>query len=227
MGKGLIAYDRWASDPAQAAGESVFNIATFFIPVGGGAAGTAKAASLVGKTAGVVGVAGTAAKVADVVKASRVADVVAGVRTTLDLRLNNAANALHTALGGPNLALAGPGRRHLPEAPVPHTPDLHATTIHPDPPATPHPDGPSAPGPSDVIQEGQPTPARTGSAAPAVDRTVHVNAADVPGPRSRSRTALTCSPTLGTRYQDEALTSPTTPATSTMWKQRAEVAGGA
>jgi len=58
MGKGLIAYDQWASDPAQAAGESVFNIATFFIPVGGAAAGAAKAASLVGKTAQVVGVAG-------------------------------------------------------------------------------------------------------------------------------------------------------------------------
>ncbi len=143
MGKGLIAYDRWSSDPAQAAGESVFNIATFFIPVGGAAAGTAKAASLVGKTAQVVGVAGTAAKVADVLKASRVADVVAGVRTTLDLRLNNAANALHTAMGGPDRALAGPGRRHLPEAPVPHTPDLHATTVHPDAPAAPHPDGPT------------------------------------------------------------------------------------
>ncbi len=63
----------------------MFNIATFFIPVGGAAAGTAKAASLVGKTAGVVGVAGTAAKVADLVKASRVADVVAGVRATVDL----------------------------------------------------------------------------------------------------------------------------------------------
>jgi len=100
MGKGLIAYDRWASDPAQAAGESVFNIATFFIPVGGAAAGAAKAVSLAGKAAGVVGVAGRAAKVADVLKASRVADVVAGVRTTLDLRLNNAANVLHTALGG-------------------------------------------------------------------------------------------------------------------------------
>ena len=142
MGKSLIAYDQWASDPAQAAGESVVNIATFFIPVGGGAAGTAKAASLAGKTHGVVGVAGTAAKVTDVLKASRVADVVAGVRTTLDLRLNNAANALHTALGGPDRALAGPGRRHLPEAPVPHTPDLHATTIHPDPGSVaPHPAG--------------------------------------------------------------------------------------
>jgi len=138
MGKGLIAYDRWASDPAQAAGESVFNIATFFIPVGGAAAGAAKAASLAGKTAQVVGVAGKAAKVGAVVKASRVADVVAGVRTTLDLRLNNAANALHTALGGPDRALAGPGRSlHLPEAPVPHTPDLHATTIHPGAPAHP------------------------------------------------------------------------------------------
>jgi hypothetical protein len=145
MGKGLIAYDRWASDPAQAAGESVFNIAPFFIPVGGAAAGAAKAVSLAGKAAGVVGVAGRAAKVADVLKASRVADVVAGVRTTLDLRLSNAANALHTALGGPDRALAGPGPRHLPEAPVPHTPDLHATTIHPDAPATPHPDGPSTP----------------------------------------------------------------------------------
>jgi len=137
MGKGLIAYDQWSSDPAQAAGESVFNIATFFIPVGGAAAGTAKAVSLAGKAAGVVGVAGKAAKVADVVKASRVADVVAGVRTTLGLRLNNAANALHTALGGPDRALAGPGRRHLPEAPVPHTPDLHATTVHPGAPAHP------------------------------------------------------------------------------------------
>jgi len=124
MGKGLIAYDRWASDPAQAAGESVFNIATFFIPVGGAAA---KAASAAGKAAGVVGVAGRAAKVADVVKASRVADVVAGVRTTLDLRLNNAANALHTALGGPDRALAGPRprcrtpRTCTPTHPPPHT----------------------------------------------------------------------------------------------------------
>ncbi len=155
MGKGLIAYDQWSSDPAQAAGESVFNIATFFIPVGGAAAGTAKAASAGGKAAGVVGVAGKAAKVADVVKASRVADVVAGVRTTLGLRLNNAANVLHTALGGPDRALAGPGPLHLPEAPVPHTPDLHATTIHPDPgsvasaldgtPAAPHPHGEATP----------------------------------------------------------------------------------
>jgi len=48
-------------------------------------------------------------------------------------------------LGGPDRALAGPGRLHLPEAPVPHTPDLHATTVHPDAPATPHPDGPSTP----------------------------------------------------------------------------------
>jgi len=100
MGKGLIAYDQWGSDPAQAAGESVFNIATFFIPVGGAAAGAAKAASVVGKTAQVVGVAGRAAKVADVVKASRVADVVAGVRTTVDLRLNNAANALGLSTRG-------------------------------------------------------------------------------------------------------------------------------
>jgi len=151
MGKSLIAYDRWASDPAQAAGESVFNIATFFIPVGGAAAGAAKAASLAGKTAQVVGVAGKAAKVTDVVKASRVADVVAGVRTTLDLHLNNATNALHTALGGPDRALADPGPRHLPEAPVPHTPDLHtpdlhAMTVHPDAPATPHPAGPTSHG---------------------------------------------------------------------------------
>jgi len=94
----------------------------------------------------VVGVAGRAAKVGDVVKASRVADVVAGVRTTLGLRLNNAANALHTALGGPDRALAGPGRLHLPEAPVPHTPDLHATTIHPDAPTAPHPAGPTSHG---------------------------------------------------------------------------------
>ncbi len=64
---------------------------------------------------------------------------------------------------------------------MPHTPDLHATTIHPDPPATPHPDGP---GPSERIHEGQPAPARTGSEAPAVDRTVHVDAADVPGSRT-------------------------------------------
>jgi len=77
------------------------------------------------------------------VKASRVADVVAGVRATVDLRLNYAATALHTALGGPDLALAGPGRLHLPEAPVPRTPDLHATTVHPDAPAAPHPDGPT------------------------------------------------------------------------------------
>jgi len=95
-------------------------------------------------------VAGTVANVPGVLKASRVADVVAGVRTTLDLRLNNAANALHTALEGPDQALAGPGRLHLPEAPVPHTPDLHAPdlhamTVHPDAPAAPHPDGPSTP----------------------------------------------------------------------------------
>ncbi len=147
MGKGLIAYDQWASDPAQAAGESVFNIAPFFIPVGGAAAGTAKAVSLAGKTAGVVGVAGRAAKVADVLKASRVADVVAGVRTTVGLRLSNAANALHTALGGPDRALAGPGRRHLPEAPVPHTPDLHAPDLHADAPPAPHPADPVAPHP--------------------------------------------------------------------------------
>jgi len=224
MGKGLIAYDQWSSDPAQAAGESVFNIATFFIPVGGAAAGTAKAASLVGKTAQVVGVAGKAAKVADVVKASRVADVVAGVRTTVDLRLNNAANARHTALGGPDRALAGPGRRHLPEAPVPHTPDLHATTIHPDPPAAPHPAGP---GPSERIHEGQPAPARTGSEAPAVDRTVHVDAADVPGPRTPFATRADLLPNIrydvpgrGSYFTDGA-------AHSTTWKQRAEARVGA
>jgi hypothetical protein len=181
MGKGLIAYDQWSSDPAQAAGESVFNIATFFIPVGGAAAGTAKAASLVGKAAEVVGVAGKAAKVADVLKASRVADVVAGVRTTLDLRLNNAANALHKALGGPDRALAGPGRLHLPEAPVPHTPDLHATTVHPDAPATPHPNGPSTPHSDAAPPHG---PVAAGSHDPgreAVVRDERGNVEGVPG----------------------------------------------
>lgn len=102
MGKSLVAWDRWSKDPAQAAGESVFTIATFFIPVGGAAAGTAKAVSLAGKAAEVVGVAGKVAKVADVLKVSRVADVVAGVRVTLDVHLNNAAAVLHTVLGGPD-----------------------------------------------------------------------------------------------------------------------------
>jgi len=135
MGKGLIAYDQWGSDPAQAAGESVFNIATFFIPVGGAAAGAAKAASLVGKTAGVVGVAGTAAKVADVVKASRVADVVAGVRTTLDLRLNTAANVLHTALGGTGPGVGRPGT----SAPARGTGTAHPRPARHDRPPPTHP----------------------------------------------------------------------------------------
>ncbi len=61
--------------------------------------------------------AGEVAKVTDALKVNWVADVVAGVRTTLDL--------------------------HLPEAPVPHTPDLHAMTVHPDAPTAPHPAGPT------------------------------------------------------------------------------------
>src|SRR5690606_15729995 len=31
-GKGMIAWDKWSDDPAAAAGESVFNVGTFFIP---------------------------------------------------------------------------------------------------------------------------------------------------------------------------------------------------
>ncbi|MQA81440.1 MAG: hypothetical protein GEV10_23660 [Streptosporangiales bacterium] len=60
MGKGIIAWDTWKHDPARAAGATVFNVGTFFLP--GGEAGTvaklvkgahgAGEAGLVGKLAG-------------------------------------------------------------------------------------------------------------------------------------------------------------------------------
>lgn len=44
-GKALIAWDKWADDPGTALGESVFNIGTLLIPVGGAAVAGVKTAS--------------------------------------------------------------------------------------------------------------------------------------------------------------------------------------
>lgn len=61
MGKGIIAWDTWKDDPARAAGATVFNVGTFFLPGGeastvaklvkGGARGAGEA-GLIGKLAG-------------------------------------------------------------------------------------------------------------------------------------------------------------------------------
>ncbi|WP_084128050.1 hypothetical protein [Demequina sp. NBRC 110055] len=45
LGKSLVAWDTWEDAPAQAGTETVLNIATMFIPVGGWAAGTIKGLS--------------------------------------------------------------------------------------------------------------------------------------------------------------------------------------
>jgi len=64
---------------------------------------------------------------------------------------------------------------------VPHTPDLHATTVHPDPPAAPHPDGPTgshgegAP-PDEPVAAGSHDPGRV-----AVVRDERGNVEGVPG----------------------------------------------
>lgn len=54
-GKALIAWDKWEDDPGTAAGETVFNVGTLLIPVGGAAVAGVKtasvAASVVSKTA--------------------------------------------------------------------------------------------------------------------------------------------------------------------------------
>ncbi len=44
-GKGLIAWDKWQDDPAAAAGESVFNVATLIVPVGAATAPVRASAS--------------------------------------------------------------------------------------------------------------------------------------------------------------------------------------
>ena len=44
-GKGLIAWDKWQDDPAAAAGESVFNVASFIVPVGAATAPVRASAS--------------------------------------------------------------------------------------------------------------------------------------------------------------------------------------
>lgn len=38
-GKGIIAYDKWGEDPAEAAGEAIFNVATIVIPAGAAVGG--------------------------------------------------------------------------------------------------------------------------------------------------------------------------------------------
>lgn len=57
-GKALIAWDKWADDPGTALGESVFNVGTALIPVGGAAVASVKtasaAASVISKMARVV-----------------------------------------------------------------------------------------------------------------------------------------------------------------------------
>lgn len=57
-GKALIAWDKWADDPGTALGESVFNVGTALIPVGGAAIASVKtasaAASVISKMARVV-----------------------------------------------------------------------------------------------------------------------------------------------------------------------------
>ena len=44
-GKGLVAWDKWKDDPAAAAGESVFNVATLIVPVGAATAPVRASAS--------------------------------------------------------------------------------------------------------------------------------------------------------------------------------------
>ncbi|MFK5073235.1 hypothetical protein ACI4BE_27305, partial [Klebsiella pneumoniae] len=44
-GKALIAWDKWQDDPGTALGESVFNVGTALIPVGGAAVAGVKTAS--------------------------------------------------------------------------------------------------------------------------------------------------------------------------------------
>ncbi len=78
-GKGLIAWDKWQDDPAAAAGESVFNVASILVPVG---AATAPVRAGASTTAAAVR---TAARVIDVMDpASAVVRLgAAGARVTL------------------------------------------------------------------------------------------------------------------------------------------------
>ncbi|SDI95749.1 ADP-ribosyltransferase exoenzyme [Frankineae bacterium MT45] len=70
LGKGLISYDMWRSDPSRASGEAVFNVASLLVP-GGGEVGAAADGA---KVARIAGEAADAAKGADnVAKASEIA----------------------------------------------------------------------------------------------------------------------------------------------------------
>lgn len=65
LGKGLISYDTWEDDPARAAGGSVFNIATIFIPAGAAVSGTKGAATAAGNAGRVSTLFAKGAKIVD------------------------------------------------------------------------------------------------------------------------------------------------------------------
>jgi hypothetical protein len=65
LGKGLIAYDMWAEDPARAAGGAGFNILTIVVPAGAAVSGTKAAASAAGTTSRAAALLAKGAKIVD------------------------------------------------------------------------------------------------------------------------------------------------------------------
>lgn len=131
MVKGLLAWDTWAENPAEASGRVLVNIGSLFIPGAGEVAAVVK-----GLTAGV--------RAVDVLSdATRLADAAEMGVSKLDNLVGAADNLVGDAASATtkvdDLVTVGT------KVDLPDTADLHVGAPHVDAPSAPHVDSPSAP----------------------------------------------------------------------------------